>query len=638
MAMEEKQFQTEVSQLLDIMIHSLYSNKEIFLRELISNASDAIDKARYEGLTNASLFEGGTDWKIKMNIDVNEGTLTVSDNGIGMTKEEAVSLLGTIANSGTKEFVKKLAENKNLSDAGTLIGQFGVGFYSSFMVSDHVTVITRKRGETADKAVKWQSDAKSTFTVEDAVKDTPGSDVILKLREEDKGLLNEYALRRIVTTYSDYIEYPVVMDVSKPVMDSEGKATGATNIVEETLNSMKALWLKDKSEVSQEEADQFYQHISHDFAPPAKVVQFKAEGTSEFHALLFIPSHAPFDLFNKEMKYGPMLYVKRVLIMEHCEELIPQYLRFVQGVVDSSDLPLNISREILQNNRQIEVMQKNITRKIVEALEQLKQNEPDTYKKFYEEFGKVLKEGVYYDMERRETLAKLLLFESTATPAGVYTTLPEYVSRMKAEQKDIYFITGGSRKELENSVYLEGLKAKNFEVLFMTDDFDDIVFTSLGVFDGKPMKSILKGDLELDDEVKARKAKSYEGLIGAVKTALGNKVVDVRLTTRLKKSPVVLVTNEGAPDPYMERMLKAMGQPVPEAKRTLELNPDHTLVKAMKKATDNEENKKVIDEYAELLYDQAVILEGGKIDDTAGFIKKMSKLMEDKLKQDNNEE
>lgn len=631
MAIETKQFQTEVSQLLNIMIHSLYSNKEIFLRELISNASDAIDKAKYEGLTNPSIYEGDTDWKIRLSFDKNEGTLTISDNGIGMTKKEVVDLLGTIANSGTKAFVQKMLENKD-SDASNLIGQFGVGFYSTFMVASEVTVLSRKRGEPAESAVKWQSDAKSTFTVEDITKETPGTEITLKLHEEDKGLLSEWALRRIVTTYSDYIEYPVVMDVSKPVVDADGKPTDKKETVEETLNSMKAIWLKDKSEVTKEETEQFYKHITHDFAPPVKTLQFKAEGTSEFKALLFIPAHAPFDLFNKEVKYGPMLYIKRVLIMEHCEDLLPQYLRFITGVVDSSDLPLNISREILQNNKQIAIMQKNITRKVIEALEQLQRDEPDNYKNFYEEFGKVLKEGVYYDTERKNSLAKLLLFESTSTPSGVYTTFPEYVSRMKSEQKDIYYITGGTRKELENSPYLEGLKAKGFEVLFMTDDFDDIIFGALGSFDEKPIKSVLKGDLNLDDEVKERKAKSYEGLVAAVKTALGKKVVDVRLTSRLKNSPVVLVTNEGAPDPYMERMLKAMGQPVPEAKRTLEINPDHPLIKAMKKSSEDDSNKKTLEDYADLLYDQALLMEGGKIEDTAGFVKKVSKLMEDKLK------
>jgi molecular chaperone HtpG len=630
--MEVKKFQTEVAQLLDLVIHSLYSNKEIFLRELISNASDAIDKAKYEGLTNKEIYEGNTDWKIKLSYDEAAGTLTLNDNGIGMNRKETIKHLGTIAHSGTKEFLAQ-AQKKNASteDVEGLIGQFGVGFYSAFMVADKVEVLTRRRGDAADTATLWVSDASGTYSVEDATKDAPGTSITLHMREEEKSILGEFALKRIVTTYSDYIEYPVVMDVEKPVLDDEGKPTDKKETTEEVLNSMKALWLKDKADVSAEDQKEFYKHISHDYVDPLKVVQFKAEGTSEFYALLFIPSHAQFDLFYKDMKIGPMLYVKRVQIMEHCEELLPNYLRFVSGVVESNDLPLNISREILQRNREIPLMQKNIVRKLFEALTQMKEQEPENYKKFYEEFGRVLKEGLHYDFERRQTIAKLLIFESTATAAGDKISFDDYISRMKADQKDIYYITGRNRTECENSPYIEGLKDKGYEVLFMTDEFDDILFTGLAQYGDKTLQSALKGDLGIDAEVKAKKAKSYETLTNRIKDALGGKVSEVRLTTRLSGSPAVLVGGENAPDPAMERMLRSLGQELPEIKRSLELNPDHKLLKAMKKALDADEKNKLIDEYANLLYSQAVLLEGGQIDNMPDFVNKISTLMTEKL-------
>jgi molecular chaperone HtpG len=620
MSIEERSFQTEVSELLDIMIHSLYSNKEIFLRELISNASDAIDKAKYEGLTNPAIYEGGTDWGIRVSFDKDAKTLTVSDNGIGLSKEEAVNLLGTIANSGTKEFIKKLAA-AGKTDFNSLIGQFGVGFYSSFMVAEKVSVLSLKRGESS--AVKWESSGKSTFTVQDAQKDSVGTDVTLTLREEELDILNEWALKRIITTYSDYIEHPIKMNPSTPKEDAEGKPTGEYEQKEEIVNSMKALWLKDKAEVSKEEQEQFYKHISHDFMPAARSIQFKAEGASEFYALLFIPSHAPFDMFQKDMKYGPTLYVKRIQIMERCEELLPIYLRFVTGVVESSDLPLNISREILQNNKQIPLMQKNIVRKVLDALGELKRDEPDNYKKFYEEFGKCLKEGLYFDSERKESIAKLLLIESTATAPGEYTTLEEYVSRMKSEQTDIYFITGGTRRELESSPYLETLKDKDYEVLFLTDEFDDIVFSSLYKFEEKPLKSVLKGDINLAGEVEEEKKESLKNLLESLKAALGDKVEGVRLTKRLKNSPVCLVGGEGAPDANMERILKAMGQPIPAHKRTLELNPDHPLTLAMKTAADSADKDKVA-LFADIIYSMAILLEGGRLEDAGGFVNKVA--------------
>ncbi|MDR2869312.1 MAG: molecular chaperone HtpG [Deferribacteraceae bacterium] len=625
MAVEKKEFQTEVSQILNIVIHSLYSNKEIFLRELISNASDAIDKAAYEGLTDSKIYEGGTDWKIKIAADPEAKTITISDNGIGMTRDEMIKSLGTIAHSGTKEFLKQLQEaNKADGNISNLIGQFGVGFYSAFMVADHVSVISRKRGTAVDSATRWESDAQSSYTVEEASKEAAGTEITLHLTDENENLLKDWELRRIVGTYSDYISYPIVMDSQKAIMDSEGKETGEKETVEETLNSMKALWLKDKAEVSAEEQEQFYKHITHDYEPATATIQFKVEGSMEFAALLFIPAHAPFNLFHADATFGPMLYVKRVQIMEHCEELVPQYLRFLTGVVESGDLPLNISREILQNNRHMSVMQKNIVRKTLDALADMQRDEPEKYGKFFKEFGKVLKEGIHYDHERRETIAKLALFESTATKAGDTTTLDDYISRMKAEQKDIYYITGASRRELENSPYLETLKEKELEVLFMTDEVDDIIFGGLHQYKEHTFKSVMKGDLELDKDVAEAKAKDYEVLLKQMKEALGDKVESIRLTTRLKSSPACLVVGANALDPQMERMMRAMGQMMPPSKRILEINPDHALIVAMNKELGDDAKLK---EYAGLIYDQALLLEGEKIEDPAGFVQKISAIM-----------
>ncbi|MHC4453350.1 MAG: molecular chaperone HtpG, partial [Planctomycetota bacterium] len=443
MTVEKMEFKTEVKQVLDLMVHSLYSHKEIFLRELISNASDAIDKAHYESLTNNKILDEEKDWKIKITADKDTGILTISDNGVGMTKDDAIKELGTIAHSGTKEFITAL-QSKEVKDNPELIGQFGVGFYSTFMVADKVTVVSRRAGSGDKKGVKWESGSNGSFTVEDVEKENKGTDVILHLKEDEKKYLEEWEIKSTVKKYSDFIEHPVVMDIEREEESKLDKTKKVKVTKEETLNSRKAIWLKNKSDITEEEYNDFYKHVSHDFSNPAKVVHYKAEGASEFTTLLYIPEIKPMDINYKEYKIGPTLYVKRVKIIDHCEELIPPYLRFVKGVVDSSDLPLNVSREILQNNRLIDVMKKSITKKTLDTLSDMKKNEFDKYQKFYSEFGRVLKEGVHMDFERREAIGELLLFPSTKTEKGKFRTIPEYVENMKEGQEEIYYITGTS--------------------------------------------------------------------------------------------------------------------------------------------------------------------------------------------------
>ncbi len=629
MAGKTMEFKTEVSRLLDIVIHSLYSNKDIFLRELISNASDAIDKVRYEGLTDPSKYEGGTDWKIKLTADKTAGTLTVSDNGIGMDYDEVIRTLGTIAHSGTKEFMKMLEEKKG-QDAVELIGQFGVGFYSAFMVADKVTVVTRKAGTGDNDAVKWESAADGKFTIEKTEKAARGTDVILHLREDDKKYLEEWTLRELVRKYSDYIEHPVVMDIERSKTDADGKPTDEKEIKEETINSRKAIWLRDKSEITKEEYDDFYKHITHDFTAPMRTIHFKVEGTQEFSALLYIPERRPFDIIYKEYKSGPMLYVKRVQIMEHCEELLPPYLRFVKGVVESNDLPLNISREILQNNRHIEVMKKAVTKRVLDAIADMKKNDYDSFVKFSKEFGRILKEGLHYDFERRQTIADLLLFQSTKTEDGKFTSLDDYFMRMKPEQEEIYYILAASRAEAEASPYLEGLKERDIEVLIMTDDIDDIVISSLGEFKGKKFKSVAKGDItlgEADKEEKEKKKEEFGKLIEFVKDRLKDKVEDVRLSSRLKDSAVCLVAGDTDFDPHIEQMMKAMGEPYMKGKRTMEINPDHILFKEMNALFEKDKDAPELADYADILYDQALILEGAKPVDAGAFARRISALM-----------
>jgi len=628
MTTEKMEFKTETKQILDLMVHSLYSHKEIFLRELISNASDAIDKAHFESLTNKDIIGDDKEWKIKITVDKDAGTLTLSDNGIGLSKDEAIKELGTIAHSGTKEFVKAM-QSKEVKDNPKLIGQFGVGFYSSFMVADKVTVTSRKAGVDKKEGVKWESDADGSFTIDDVEKEGRGTDVILHLQEEEKKYLEEWEIRNTVKKYSDFIEHPVVMEIEREKESKLDKDKKVKVKEEETLNSRKAIWLKNKSDITEEEYNEFYKHVSHDFTAPAKVVHYKAEGASEFTSLIYIPSVRPMDIFYKEYEIGLTLYVKRVKIIDHCEDLIPPWLRFVKGVVDSSDLPLNVSRELLQNNRQVETIKNSITKKVLGTLTDMKEKEYDKYVKFYNEFSRVLKEGIHIDFSRREAIGELLLFPSTKTEQDKLRTIQEYVDDMKDGQEEIYYITGTSLGEALSSPYLEAFKDKDYEVLIMLEDIDDIIMSNYE-FKGKKFKSVIKGDVTLDKSEKEEKEKAkkkYEKLLDLIKDRLDDDVKEVRLSGRLKDSACCLVSDEGEMDPQMEKLLKSMGQDVPTRKRVLEINPSHAIFEAMNELFEKDRQNQSLKEYIDLLYNQALLLEGSKPKDSAAFAKTISKLM-----------
>ncbi len=639
MAKVTKHFQTEVQQLLDLVIHSLYSNKEIFLRELISNASDAIDKARFESHTNQALLENNPDWKIKLIADKEAGTLTISDNGIGMNMDEVEANIGTIAQSGTRGFLKDLKE-KNIQDHPELIGQFGVGFYASFMAADKVTLVTRRAGDKT-AATLWESVGDGSYTIEECSKETRGTDIVLHLKEEMREFLDEWRIRSIVKKYSDYVQYPVTMDITREELPQgiDGKpiegAEKIKKVEEETLNSMKAIWTRPKSEITEDEYNEFYKHISHDFNNPFRTIHYSAEGTSEFKALLYIPEHKPFDMFLHEQKKGVHLFVKRVFITDKCENLLPDYLRFVKGVVDSSDLPLNVSREILQEDMQIKKIQKNLVGKILSTLAEMKEKAPEDYLKFYKEFGPVLKEGIHFDYANKEKLQELLMFESSATEPGKFVSLKEYVERMPEAQKEIYFITGTNRQSVENSPHLEICRSKNFEVLFLTDPIDEWVVQGLTEYDGKKLKSVLKGELEVDTEEekkeketrKEEKQKQYLGLLEFIKDKLGDKVKEVRLSSRLTDSACCLVADEYGMDANMERILKAMNQDIPESKRILELNPDHPIMQILNGLYEKDRGNAKLADYCELLHDQALLTEGSQIADPLRFTRLISELM-----------
>lgn len=639
MSKATKQFQTEVKQLLDLVIHSLYSNRDIFLRELISNSSDAIDKARFEAQSNESLLEGNSDWKIKLIPNKDAGTLTIRDNGIGMSMAEVEENIGTIAKSGTKSFVQAM-KDAAAAQQPELIGQFGVGFYASFMVADKVVLTTRRAGDVAH-ATCWESIGDGSYTIEDCTKDERGTEIVLHLKEEFREYLDEWKIRSIVKKYSDFIQYPVCMDITrtetpKGVDGEEIEGAGTIEKVEEqTLNSMKAIWARPKSEVTEEEYKEFYKHVSHDFEDPFKTIHFAAEGTSEFKALLYLPGKKPFDLFMAERKRGIQLYVKRVFITEKCDALLPDYLRFVRGVVDSADLPLNVSREILQEDVQIKRIQKSLVGKVITTLSELKEKEYDEYVKFWSEFGPVLKEGLHFDYANKEKLQELLLFQSTTTEAGQYVSLKEYVARMPDTQKEIYYITGEDRDALKQSPLLEAFRAKNFEVLFLTDPVDEWVVQSLTEYQEKKLKAVDRGDVNLDseDEKKEKEKKQAEArkefgtLLELIKNRLESKIKEVRFSNRLTDSACCLVADDYGMNANMERIMKAMNQSVPESKRVLELNPDHPIVKVMGDMhKENSDDLRLLD-YADLLYDQALLTEGSPIKDPLTFTKLVSELM-----------
>ncbi|GLI39843.1 molecular chaperone HtpG [Geobacter hydrogenophilus] len=635
-----KKFETEVQQLLDLVIHSLYSNKDIFLRELISNASDAIDKVLFESHQNVAVIEGEPEGKIKLIPDKEAGTITIRDNGVGMTLEEVEKNIGTIAHSGTKAFLANLKE-QNVAEHPELIGQFGVGFYASFMVADRVTLVTRRAGHDKAAGVRWESTGDGTYTVEETAKETRGTEITLHLKEEMKEYLDEWKIRSIVRKYSDYVQYPIVMDVTrtevpKGVNGEEIEGAGTIEkTVEETLNSMKAIWTRAKSEVTDEEYEEFYKHVSHDFEKPLKTIHYSAEGVSEFKALLYLPAHKPFDLFMPERKKGVQLYVRRVFITDSCEQLIPDYLRFVKGVVDSSDLPLNVSREILQEDVQIKRIQKSLVGKILSTLSEMREKEADDYLTFYKEFGQVLKEGVHFDYANRDKLQDLLLFESTKTDAGEFTSLKEYVERMPEGQEEIYFITGTSRAALEQSPHLEIFRKKEYEVLFLTDPVDEWVVQGVTEYGGKKLKAVDRGDVipateEEKKEQEAKReeaAKQYGDLLSFVKEKLDARVKEVRLSSRLTDSACCLVADEHGLNANMERILRAMNQDVPDSKRILELNPDHPIMQVMANLFGKDKANPRLADYCDLLYDQALLTEGSPITDPLRFTRLVAELM-----------
>ena len=614
MPAETMQFKTELKQLLHLIIHSLYSHKDIFLRELISNASDAVDRVRFQSLTDADLLEGNGAWKIKLIPDAANRTLTISDNGIGMSHETIVEQLGTIARSGTREFLESLkaADAKERPD---LIGQFGVGFYSSFMVADKVTVISRMAGKP-ENGVKWESAGQGDFTIEPCAKPTRGTDVILHLREDAKEYLEAYTLRSLVKKYSDFVEHPIVMDETKD---------GATT--EETLNAQKAIWLRNKSDVSEDEYNAFYKHLAHDSNNPLLTIHYKAEGQMEFKALLYVPAQKPFDLMFGDSKKGLHLYIQRVFILDDCETLLPKYLRFVRGVVDSPDLPLNVSREILQQSAPLEKIKSNLTSKVLSTLEDFKRKDFDKYVGFYHELGAFLREGAYQDFENKKKLAELLLFESTKTDAGKLTSFADYVERMPGEQTEIYYLAGDGREVLEQSPLLETFKAKGWEVLFLTDPADEFVVDSLREYKGKQLKAIDKTGIDQGNLSEAVKTQ-FQPLCAFLKEKLAD-IADARLTNRLKESAVCLVADENAMSANMERLMQRMqrDRPAPASKRILEVNPKHPLVQAMEMLLAKDKSDARLEKYARLLYDQAVILEGSKVKDPLTFAQRINELL-----------
>lgn len=621
-------FQAEAKQLLKLMIHSLYSNKEIFLRELISNASDAADKLRFEGLSDAALYESDPDLKIRITYDKEARTITIADNGIGMSRQEVMDNIGTIAKSGTRDFINSLTGDQ-IKDAN-LIGQFGVGFYSAFIVADKVTLTTRRAGLTAEHGVRWESSGEGEYTLETVEKKDRGTEVVLHLREGEDELLNSFQLRSIIRKYSDHITFPIVM--KKEVWDDESKAY-KTSDEEETVNQANAIWARPKNEITQEQYDEFYKHIAHDFESPLAHVHAKVEGKQEYIQLLYIPARAPFDLFDREHRHGLKLYIKRVFIMDDAEKLLPGYLRFVRGVIDSNDLPLNVSREILQESRDIDSIRAGSVKKILGLIEDLatsdKEEDKEKFKTFWREFGQVLKEGVAEDYSNRERIAKLLRFTSTYDEREEQTvSLDDYISRMKPEQEKIYYITADGLKAAQSSPHLEIFRKKGIEVLLLHNRIDEWLTANLNEYAGKSLQSIAKGDLDLgklEDEAEKKDHDKEKGdfqeLTAKMKEVLGDLVKDVRITYRLTESPACLVADTHDISGNLGRLLKSAGQKVPDSKPFLEINPHHPMVQRLKY-----EDAKFAD-WSHILFDQALLAEGGQLEDPASFVKRLNDLL-----------
>ena len=621
---DNMEFQTEVNQLLQLMIHSLYSNKEIFVRELISNASDACDKLRFEAISNDALYDGDSELRIEVEFDEEANTVTLRDNGIGMNRAEVVENIGTIAKSGTKEFLSKMTGDA--AKDSNLIGQFGVGFYSSFIVADKVTLTTRRAGDKANKGVIWESDGQSGFTLEDTKKETHGTEIVLHLKEEEKEFANAWRLRSIISTYSDHIPLPVKM-----LKAGEGEEEGKLTEEWEVVNKANALWTEPKSALKDEDYQEFYKHISHDYENPLAWSHNHVEGKLEYKSLLYIPSKAPFDLWEPEQKNGIKLYVQRVFIMDDTKNLMPNYMRFVRGIIDSNDLPLNVSREILQSNKTVDSMRKASVKKVLGLLEKMAKNEKEKYQKFWNEFGKVMKEGPGEDFANKEQIAKLLRFSSTETDSEEQTvTLEDYVSRMTDEQEEIYYITADSFTSAKNSPHLEVFRKKGIEVLLLSDRVDEWLAQGLQEFDGKKLQSVAKGELDLgkfdseDDKKEQEKAEEKaDGVIKHLQEALGDKVEEVRVSHRLTDSPSCIVLNEQDMALYMQNLMKQAGHEMPESKPVLEINPTHPLIERMEAETDDEQ----FADWADILFDQALLAEGAQLEDPAGFVNKLNKLM-----------
>jgi molecular chaperone HtpG len=619
---ETRGFETEVKQLLDLMIHSLYSNKDIFLRELISNASDACDRLRFTAVSDASLYEDDIELKVKISYDKKNRTVTVSDNGVGMNRDEVIDNIGTIAKSGTQSFLASITGDQK-SDAN-LIGQFGVGFYSSFIVADEVTLRSRKAGDSADKGVEWASQGKGEYEIKSIEKASRGTEITLHLREGEDEFLNDWKLRSIITAYSDHIDFPVVMNKTVEPQEEGGEAV----IEEETVNQASALWTRAKSDIKDEEYKEFYKHVAHDYEDPIDWRHNRVEGTTEYTSLLYIPARAPFDLYDRESRHGIKLYVKRVFILEDAEQLMPRYLRFVRGLIDSNDLPLNISREMLQGSKVIDNIRSGSVKKVLGMLEKIAKNDPEKYDKIWTEFGRVLKEGPAEDVANREKIAKLLRFATTHTGEEAQTvSLEDYVARMQEGQDKIYYVAADSHSAAKNSPHLEIFKKKGIEVLLLSDRVDEWLTAHLMEYDGKKIRSVAKGELDLDDESSEKKleqkAKASEKLIKRMKKALEDRVEDVRVTNRLTDSPACIVLNEHDMAMHMQRILKEAGHALPGSKPILEINPDHPIVKKL----DTEKSKKKFTDWSDILFDQALLAEGGQLEDPASFVAKLNKML-----------
>ncbi len=630
-------FQTEVKHLLHLMIHSLYSNKEIFLRELISNGSDAVDKLRFEALSNESLYEGNSDLGIRVSFDKDERTVTVSDTGIGMTREEVQDHIGTIAKSGTKQFFEKMTGDE--AKDSELIGQFGVGFYSAFIVADKVTLTTRKAGET--EAVRWESAGEGDYTIEAVEKEGRGTEIVLHLKEGEDEFLDSYRLRSIITKFSDHISLPIVMDKEIAAeTDEDGKETAPARVEDETVNSASALWMRSKDDVSDEEYNEFYKHVSHDFQDPLQHVHSKVEGTNEYTLLLYVPARAPFDMWDRDAKHGVKLYIRKVFITDDAEQLMPRYLRFVRGVIDADSLPLNVSREILQQSKQISTIKAGAVKKVLGLLKTMSKD-AEKYETFWKEFGNVIKEGVIEDHKNKDAIAKLLRFSSTKTDSEKQNVaLTDYVERMQEGQDKIYYVTADSFSAAKNSPHLEVFRKKGIEVILMADRVDEWLISNLTEFDGKQLQSVAKGELDLDkldtEEEKKEKeetTKDFESILKQMKEVLGDKVSEVRVTNRLTDSPACLVTGDNDMSLNMERIMKEAGQSMNMmgmggSKPIFEINPTHALVTNIKEEQDDERFADITN----ILFDQAILSEGGQLDDPAAFVHKLNGLLQGLLK------